>query len=131
MAEQSRAASTSGTVPRAGRIVSQLGTSRYKEYELAGYAEVVRARVPQEIWTGVFFSWMSLKGHLQGLSSFDRSQFFAAAADGAMDATFVVVFDDAEALAEWLEAGSSAEKMLLDMGIDPDDVHVELMRDFS
>lgn len=132
MADERAGGPASPTAGRAARIGRGLGTTRYKEYELAGYAEVVRARIPDEIWTGVFFSWMSMKGHLQGMNGFDRSQFFATAVEGGgMEATFVVVWEDAEMLAEWLENGFSVEDMLLEMGIPADDVHVLLMRDFS
>ena len=48
--------------------VEGLGTPRYREYEDAPYALVVRATMPFDAWTGVFYSWMSLKGHLQGPS---------------------------------------------------------------
>ena len=109
-----------------------LGTSRYKEYELAPYAQAVTARIPAEIWGGVLFSWLSLKGHVQGLWQFDRTQFFATElSDGTVLATFVVVWQGAETLTQWLESGFSVETMLREMGIQDEDVEVRLMRDFS
>jgi hypothetical protein len=113
-------------------ISGGLGTSRYKEYELAPYAQVVRARIPAAIWSGVLFSWLSLKGHVQGMWQFDRTQLFATELpDGTVEATFVVAWQGAETLTEWLQGGFSTEIMLHEMGISDDDVEVRLMRDFS
>jgi hypothetical protein len=113
-------------------ITEGLGTSRYKEYELAPYAQIVRARIPEQIWAGVLFSWLSLKGHVQGLWQFDRTQCFATALpDRSVEATFVVVWQGAETLAEWLQNGYCVETMLREMGIPDENLDVRLMRDFS
>lgn len=119
--------------PRADkRVGGVLGSTRYKEYELAGYAEVVRAYVPQWAWSGVFFSWLSLKGHLQGLHQFDRTELFCTAgADGRVEAVFAIIWQGADTMSAWLEKGYSAEKMLTNMGIPAEDMQVQLMRDFS
>jgi hypothetical protein len=114
------------------RIDEGLGTSRYKEYELAPYAQIVTARVPKAVWSGVLFSWLSMKGHVTGLWQFDRSQFFATELpDGYVEATFIVVWQGAETLAVWLQDGFSVETMLLEMGIPAEDMQVRLTRDFS
>jgi hypothetical protein len=117
---------------RATTLVEGLGTSRYQEYELAPYAQVVRVRIPHVLWDAVLFSWLSLKGHLQGLWQFDRTQFFATVLeDGSVDATMVVVWQGAEAIDQWLEHGYSADTMLREMGIPESNIDVCLMRDFS
>lgn len=118
---------------QAGSEVQQgLGTTRYKEYDYPGYAQLVRATVPGAVWSGVFYSWMSLKGHLLGLHDFDRSDFFITALpDGAVDAVFVVVFREAESLAEWIEHGYPVDAMLTGMGVPAEDIRVVLARDFS
>jgi hypothetical protein len=115
-----------------GGITEGLGTSRYKEYELAPYAQVVRATVPKEMWSSVLLSWFSLKGHIQGLWQFDRSQFFATERpDGKVEALWVVCWQGAETLAEWLQNGYCVETMLRELGIPDSDLEVRLMRDFS
>ena len=53
-------------------------------------------------------SWMSLKGHVQGLHDFDRTEFFCTSRDdGTVLALFVVIWQGADALAEWLQNGYS------------------------
>jgi hypothetical protein len=121
---------STGDVKRA--VEEGLGGSRYKEYEYPAYAEVVRVHVPVERWTAVYFSWMSLKGHLQGLHDFDRSEFFCTSRDdGTVLALFAVIWQGADAMAEWLENGYPTDKMLRELGIPDADISVELMRDFS
>jgi hypothetical protein len=120
------------TSASSAKIEDGLGTSRYKEYEIAPYAQMVTARIPKAVWSGVLFSWFSMKGHLQGLWQFDRSQFFATELpDGSVEAVFIVAWQGAETLAAWLQDGFSVDTMLLEMGIPARDVQVRLMRDFS
>jgi hypothetical protein len=115
-----------------GGIAAGLGTSRYKEYEIAPYVQVVRATVPKSIWSGVLLSWFSLKGHIQGLWNFDRSDFFATELpDDRVEAMWVVCWQGAETLAEWLQNGYDVETMLRELGIPDSDLDVRLMRDFS
>lgn len=113
------------------RIESGLGTSRYKEYDIAPYAQMVQAAIPQPVWSGVFFSWESMKGHLQGLHGFDRTQMFATLVGDVVYATFIVVWDNSLAISGWMEHGYPVEEMLRSMGIPEDDVHIQLVRDFS
>lgn len=115
------------------RVVDEgLGGARYKEYEYPPYAQVVSVRIPLEVWSGVVYSWLSLKGHMQGLHGFDRSEFFTTAVDDThIYAIFVVVWQGADTLAEWMQRGYSTEKMLAEMGIPSDDIDVHLMRDYS
>lgn len=135
MPEDTMTAANGGPVTPADvkRAVEEgLGGSRYKEYEYPAYAEVVRAHVPVERWTAVYYSWMSLKGHLQGLHDFDRSEFFCTSRDDeTILALFAVIWQGADAMAEWLESGYPTDQMLRDLGVPEQDISVELMRDFS
>jgi hypothetical protein len=108
-----------------------LGTPRYREFEDSPYALVVRASMPFEVWTGVFYAWMSLKGHLQGLHGWDRTELFANRWEDTVTATFVTVWDNAEAMAQWLDVGYPVPELLETMGVDPADMEFQLMRDFS
>lgn len=104
----------------------------YKEYELAGYAEVVRATFPRAAWSGVLFSWLSLKGHLQGLHEFDRTDCFVTVNDeGRVEALFAVVWHGADTMSAWLQEGYTVEKMLRNMGVPEADLSIQLMRDYS
>lgn len=116
-----------------GRSIEEgLGTTRYKEYDYPGYVQVVRATVPAEIWSGVFYSWLSMKGHLLGIHDFDRSEFFVSGLPGSdIDVVFAVVFHEAESLAEWVEHGYPVDAMLAAMGVPREDITVALARDFS
>lgn len=130
--ETRTAAEIPGVGTNASDVAAGLGSSRYKEYDIPGYAQVVRAHIPAEIWSGVFYSWLSLKGHLQGLHDFDRSEFFATAnEDGDVDAVFAVVWAGAESLTGWLENGYPIDRVLANMGIPAENVSVQLMRDYS
>jgi hypothetical protein len=132
MSDDTATAAAPRTASRAERIEGGLGGDRYKEYDLAGYAEVVDAHIPQDMWSAVFFSWLSLKGHVQGLHEFDRSALLCTIGkDGRVHAIFSVIWQNAETLAEWLRNGYSVERMLRSMGVPEDDFHVHLMRDFS
>jgi hypothetical protein len=132
MADLTSENDTTASASWAGGLDEGLGTSRYKEYELAPYVQMVSAHVPQNVWSGVFFSWLSLKGHLQGLRQFDRSECFATVApDGGVHVTFAVVWEGADTMAEWIRNGFDVETMLREMGVAENDIHVQLMRDFS
>jgi hypothetical protein len=114
------------------RLVDEgLGGPRYKEYEIAPYALIVRARMAPEAWTGVFYSWLSMKGHMQGMHGFDRTQMFAAREEETVTATFITVWDRAETLYQWLETGYSVADMLEAMGVPADTIDLELARDYS
>jgi hypothetical protein len=114
------------------RLVDEgLGGSRYKEYEIAPYALIVRARMAPEAWTGVFYAWLSMKGHMQGMHGFDRTQMFAAREDDVVTATFITVWDRAETLYQWLETGYSVADMLEAMAVPADTIDLELARDYS
>jgi hypothetical protein len=113
------------------RIATGLGSGRYKEYDIAPYAQMVQTVVPQELWSGVFFSWLSIKGHLQALHEFDRTEMFATSTETLVYATFIVVWDNADSLAEWMAHGYPVEEMLRAMGVPDADIHIQLVRDFS
>lgn len=115
----------------AARLEAGLGSSRYKEYDIAPYAQIVQTAVPQPLWSGVFFSWESMKGHLQGLHGFDRTQMFATLVDDTVYATFIVVWSNSYAISGWMESGYPVEEMLRAMRIPEPDIHVQLVRDFS
>lgn len=121
-----------GAVQTPSDVEAGLGTSRYKEYDIPGYAQIVRAHVPAEIWSGVYYSWLSLKGHVQALHDFDRTEFFATGDHGGdVEVLFAVIWKEAEALADWIEHGYAVDMMLERMGISGERVDVQLMRDFS
>jgi len=107
------------------------GTANYKEYTLAPYAQIVHAAMPVALWSGVFFSWLSFKGHLQGLHQWNRTELFATNVDDIIYATFIIIFDRDVALAEWVGHGYPIEEMLRSLGVAADDINVTLMRDFS
>jgi hypothetical protein len=108
------------------------GGSRYKEYDIAPYVVAVRAQVPRTIWPGVFYSWLSLKGHLQGTHSLETTYMFARGLeDGRILAMFYVVFTLSEGLSAWLEEGYTVDKMLTQMGVPAEDIDVQIMRDYS
>lgn len=114
------------------RLIDEgLGGARYKEHEVAPYALSVGAEMPTEVWSGVFYSWLSLKGHLQGMHGFDRTQLFAAREGDTVRATFITVWDRAETLYQWLEGGYAVTDMLEEMGIPQEEIRFELMRDYS
>jgi hypothetical protein len=138
MAEDDRAISGRAQAPSPqsaeetrGMLEGGLGSSRYKEYDIAPFAQMVQAAVPQELWSGVFFSWMSMKAHLQGLHGLDRTQTYATLSGDIVYATFLVVWQNADELAEWMAHGYPVEEMLRAMGLPDEDIHIQLVRDFS
>lgn len=114
------------------RLHEGLGGGGFKEYyEEAGYVFAVRATLPHELWSGVFYSWLSMKGHLQALHDFMRAELLASESDGVVEALFLVVWEHPEALEEWLTGGYPIDEMLLAVGLDESQIEVELMRDFA
>ncbi len=113
------------------QLENGLGGSLYKDYTVAPYAKMVHAAIPLDLWSGVFFSWESMKGHLQGLHGFDRTQMFATLVDDTVYATFIVVWNNSFAISGWMENGYPVEEMLRAMGLPDNDVHIQLVRDFS
>ncbi len=106
-------------------------TGALGEFVIAGFAQMARAEIPAEHWSGVFFSWLSLKGHVQSLHSAERTEMFATRVGDTVYALFIVLWAEADALASWLEDGYDITEMLREMGIPDEDVEVTLMRDFS
>jgi hypothetical protein len=116
----------------ADRVLQGLGAAgRSEEYEIANYAEVVRAEMPWEVWSGVFYSWMSLKGHLQSRYGFDRVDVMATRVDDTVHALFITVWEGAEVLAGWLNAGYPVPLMLEALGVPPEKIEIQLMRDLA
>ncbi len=114
------------------RLIDEgLGGTRYKEHEVAPYALMVQAEMPLELWSGVFYAWLSMKGHLQGMHGFERTQMFAAQEGDTVIATFVIVWDRAETLYQWLDTGFPVTDMLDAMGVPEDKIELELVRDYS
>lgn len=108
-----------------------LGGSRHKEFELAPYGQMVEVSIAEEIWSSVFFSWLSLKGHLQGLHDMDRTELFAARMGDRVYAMFITVWTKQEAFTEWLQHGYPVEEMLRSMGVEKENIRITYVRDFS
>jgi hypothetical protein len=114
-----------------GMLEAGLGSSRYKEYDIAPFCLMVQAAIEQSRWSGVFFSWMSMKAHLQALHGLERTEAFATLVGDTVYATFIVVWSNADELAEWMERGYPVEEMLRAMGIPDEDMRIQLVRDYS
>jgi hypothetical protein len=114
------------------RLIDEgLGGTRYKEHEIAPYGLIVKARMQPDLWSGVFYSWLSMKGHLQGMHGFDRTQLFATREGDNVTATFITVWDRAETLYQWISGGYPVSDMLEAMGVPGDMIELELVRDYS
>lgn len=113
-------------------IAEGLGADRYKEYDIAPFVEMVQARIPDEVWTGVFYSWLSLKGFLQAVHQLQRVEMFAAREeDGTIFASFLTVWGSGDSLAEWLRDGYPIVRMLTGLGVPEGDITMRLVRDYS
>ncbi|MHB1361235.1 MAG: hypothetical protein ACYCW5_01385 [Thermoleophilia bacterium] len=108
-----------------------LGGSRYKDYDAAPYGYLVHASIPSDLWDAVFLSWMSLKGHLQGLHDLHRTEVFATRAGDRIYAIFITIWTYRETMVAWMEHGYPADEMLRSEGVNGDDIVVTLMRDYS
>lgn len=131
MAEQRQTASELDRFKTIGR---GLGGLRYKEYDIAPYCEMVQAFIPEEVWSGVFYSWSSLKGHLQGLHGLEGTEMYAGReeeGEGRIYACFFTIWSSGDALAEWIEHGYPVEKMLKSLGVPEESIEMRLIRDYS
>lgn len=112
-------------------IAAGVGAPRIGEYSIAPYALVVTARMDEATWPKVWFSWLSLKGHLQGFHYVRATYQFTSRIAGQIVAIFAVVFNSADAAGAWVERGYTVDMMLREMGVPDEDFEVRMMRDFS
>ena len=102
------------------------------ETELHPFANLVTATFPAERWSAVFYSWMSLKGFILGVHGVENVRLYATEPqEGRVQATFVVVFSSAGAVAAWIEDGYTVEEMLAANDVDQNDITSVLARDLS
>ncbi len=108
-----------------------IGT-RDKEFgQVAPYAHIVNVSMASRAWHGVLFSWLSLKGHLQGMHGLNRIELFATEDGEVVRATFITIWEHEEGLAVWLREGYTIEEMLCGMNVPAEDLAVTVGRDFS
>jgi hypothetical protein len=120
-----------GLEEQVAAVAAGAGAPRIGEYSIAPYALVVTARMSEETWPKVWFSWLSLKGHLQGFHYVRSTYQFTSRIADEIVAIFVVVFNSADAAGAWLEHGYTVEMMLSEMGVPESRYEVRMMRDFS
>ena len=101
------------------------------ELELAPYAHLVTASFPHERWSGVFFSWLSLKAFMLGMHSVENTRLYANEVGEEVHATFVTVFTDIETMDAWLAEGYPVEEMLAAEGVAVERITSVLARDLS
>jgi hypothetical protein len=107
------------------------GAVQDKEYTVSGYALVVTLRIDAAHWPAIWYSWLSLKGHLQSYHYVWSTSHYVRRAGDEVLSTMIVVFENAAAVAAWLRDGYSTDQMLREMGVPEEDFEVHLMRDFS
>jgi hypothetical protein len=107
------------------------GIPQQKEYMVSGYALVVTVRADAANWPNIWYSWLSLKGHLQSFHYLQSTHHFVRRAGDEILSTMIVVFESASAVSRWLQDGYSTDQMLREMGVPEGDFEVHLMRDFS
>lgn len=112
-------------------VLRGAGSPPVKEYMVSGYALVVTVRMDPGHWPNVWYSWLSLKGHLQSFHYLTSTHHFVRRTEDEVLSTMVVVFDNASAVAAWLRDGYPMDQMLREMGVPESDFEVHLMRDFS
>ena len=116
---------------RGAHLRDGLGAGTHDEYEVAPFAEIVQASMSKEVWTPVFYSWLSMKGHLQGLHDMQRAEIFATRIDDTVYVTIITIWGHPESVAEWSREGYPVEEMLRRVGVEEASIHVTLARDFS
>ncbi len=113
------------------RLQFGLGRTGYKEYAESPWAIVVQASFPEWMWAGVYYSWFSLKGHLQSYYELQDFYFFASRTEDQILGMWGLGFDVRSALEQYVESGYTVAQMLKSMGVPEDDIHVSFHRDFS
>lgn len=108
-----------------------VGAPRLKEYAVAPYSLVVTVQMPSATWPNIWYSWLSLKGHLQSFHDIQSTHAFASRVGDDVIALFAVVSESADSLAAWLREGYSVDQMLREMGVPEENFEVRMMRDFS
>jgi hypothetical protein len=101
------------------------------EMEQTPFAHVVTATFGHDRWSGVFFSWLSLKGFILGVHSVENVRLYASEVGEHVQATFITVFSDSAAMDAWLDHGYPVEEMLLAAGVPEDEISSVLARDLS
>ncbi len=108
------------------------GESEYMyELEQAPWAHVVTATFSHDRWSGVFFSWLSLKAFVLSIHSAENVRLYASNVGDDVQATFITVFSEVEALDAWLAEGYPVEEMLAAEGVAQGAITSVLARDLS
>lgn len=131
MAAPSGATQTRSIDEQLAAVTAGAGVSQVKEYTVSGYALVVTVRVDAADWANIWYSWLSLKGHLQSFHYVQSTSHYVRRTDDEVLSTMIVVFENSAAVAAWLRDGYSTDQMLREMGVPEEDFEVHLMRDFS
>ena len=107
------------------------GTRVHVRAGAGSVAHVVTATFPHERWSGVFFSWLSLKAFILGVLAVENTRLSASEVGEDVQATFVTVFSDVESMDAWLSKGYPVEEMLTAEGVAEDRIATVLARDLS
>lgn len=105
--------------------------SEREDHQAPPCARMVHAAIPGHLWSGVFFSWMSMKGHLQSLADMNRTEMFATSIGDLVYATFITVWNRQENVLECLKHDYPVETMLRHMGVEGEDITVTMASDYS
>lgn len=113
------------------RLESSFGMTGYAEYSDAPWAVVTQASFPDGMWPGIFFSWLSLKGHLQSYYELSEEYFLAARNEDQILGIWALGFGNRPALEQFMESAYTVSQMLASMGVPEEDIHVSLHREYS
>jgi len=112
------------------RLEGGLGAGT-KEYGAAPYVVMVQASFAEAFWPAVFYSWMSLKGHVQSYHNLDGVEMFVTRQGDSVLCLFMIIFAVSDALAEFAVSGYGADKMLLSLGVPAENINVQYLRSYS
>jgi hypothetical protein len=113
------------------RLEQSFGMTGYKEYSDAPWALVTQASFPDWMWPGIFFSWLSLKGHLQSYYELTEDYFLATKNEEQILGIWTLGFGNRPALEQFMESAYTIAQMLASMGVPEEDIHVSLHREYS
>lgn len=113
------------------RLEAAFGTTGFGEYSDAPWAVVTQASFPDWMWEGVWYSWLSLKGHFQSFYDLESDYCLASKDGDRILGMWALVFGSRPALEQFMESSYTLSQMLVSIGVAEGDIHVSLHRELS
>ena len=95
--------------------------------EPSHFAQLTRARIPEDIWDETYFALIALKGYLQSLPGFTAMEILGRADEDGVSVLTIVRFALEDQLEQWLETGVTPQQVFDALENPPTDVTTDYL----